>query len=407
LGGRAVIRGHGRQYYRLGPSDLVPDDGLSPPWPLKPGELDPWYALVERRIGLAGRRDNLPCLPDSVLSTVLEPSPAEAALQRSITAHWPGARPVLGRFAAPFDALEAAGQTGRLSIRSGAIVREIEVDRSGRVRGVIWIDQRTRSEQRSQAPLVFLCASALESTRLLLLSRSPIGPGGLGARSGILGRFLMDHICVAMRGKVPVPFESGRCLYLPRFDARHLPAPGPARGFGVQVMQFPADDGSSDFVAVSFGEMLPRSENRVTLDLTRRDTWGIPVLHIDCRYDDTELKRAQQQVLALRDLAEVAGVTVTDLNEAPAPPGTAIHECGTARMGNDPANSVLDPHNECWEARGLYVTDAASFPSEGTQNPMLTILALTARACDHAFGLPVQPGLPKPSVSLVLKDCQV
>jgi len=387
LGGRWLIPGHGRQYYRLGPDDLAPRDGLSAPWPLQASELDPWYAAVERRLGLSGRHDNLPWLPDGELKIVLEPTPGEAALQRSISARWHGARPVLGRFAAPIDALEAAARTGRLSIRSGAIAREIEVDGSDRVRGVVWIDQRSRTEQRACAPLVFLCASALESTRLLLLSRSARNPNGLGAKSGILGRYLMDHVMVRAAGErstlspEPAP-EAGRLIYLPRFDARDLPVPGPGRGFGVQISPISASGG---WLTVSFGEMLPRPENRVTLDPRRRDAWGIPALHIDCGYDQAELLRAREQASALRELAEVAGVALTQIDEAPKPPGSACHECGTARMGSDPANSVLDPHNECWEARGLYVTDGACFPSQGTQNPILTILALTARACDHAL----------------------
>jgi len=390
LGGRWSIPGHGRQYYRLGPNDLAPPDGLSSPWPLQVGEIDPWYASVERRLGLSGRRDNLPWLPDSELGIVLEPTPAEAALQRSISARWPGARPIMGRFAPPLDALECAARTGRLFIRSGAIAREIEVDGSGRVRGVVWIDQRSRTEERACAPLVFLCASALESTRLLLLSRSARSPNGLGATSGVLGRHLMDHVLVRAAGERPTllpepPLEAGRGLYLPRFGARDLPEPGPGRGFGVQVRQIPASGGRSQFSVASFGEMLPRPENRVTLDPKRRDAWGIPVLHIDCSYGQAELFRAREQASALRELAEVAGVALTQIDEAPGPPGTACHECGTARMGTDPANSVLDPHNECWEARGLYVTDGACFPSQGTQNPTLTILALTARACDHAI----------------------
>jgi choline dehydrogenase-like flavoprotein len=131
--------------------------------------------------------------------------------------------------------------------------------------------------------------------------------------------------------------------------------------------------------------MLPRPENRVTLDREQRDVWGIPVLRIDCTHGDKELVRAREQIAALRQLAEVAGVTLTRISEAPAPPGSAAHETGTARMGSDPAKSVLDPHNQCWEAKGLYVTDGACFPSQGTQNPTLTILALTARACDHAL----------------------
>src|SRR5262249_32126036 len=127
LGGRMTIPGHGRQYYRMGPDDFAPADGLSPPWPLSPGALDTWYASVDRALGLAGTRDNVPWLPDSELSSVLQPTPAEAALQQSIVARWPGARPVLGRYAAPLNALGAAAQTGRLMIRSDAIVRKLEV----------------------------------------------------------------------------------------------------------------------------------------------------------------------------------------------------------------------------------------------------------------------------------------
>ncbi len=390
LGGRMVVPGHGRQYYRMGPDDLAPADGLSPPWPLRTGELAPWYAVVERRLGLAGACDGLPWLPDSELTCVLEPTPAEAELQRAIAARWPGARPVLGRFAPPIDALEAAARTGRLLIRQGAIVRKIEVDRSGRLRGVVWLDERNCTEERACAPLVFLCASALESTRLLLLSRSPRSPDGLGAASGVLGRYLMDHVKLEAEGvgppllAGPTP-EQGRCLYLPRFDARELPAPGPGRGFGVQLGQWPASEERSHFSASSYAEMLPRPENRVTLDPKRRDAWGIPVPRIDCSHGRAELVRAREQTAALQALAEVAGVTLTRIDQAPALPGSAIHECGTARMGSDPASSVLDPHNQCWEAQGLYVTDGACFPSQGTQNPTLTILALTARACDHAI----------------------
>jgi choline dehydrogenase-like flavoprotein len=134
IGGRMVIPGHGCQYYRLGPDDF------GPTWPMQYGELEPWYALVERRIGLMGARDNVGWLPDSEISKALYPTPAEAAFQRSVSRRWPGARPVIGRIAPHFDALEVAARTGRLLIRTGAIVREIEVDESGRVRGATWID---------------------------------------------------------------------------------------------------------------------------------------------------------------------------------------------------------------------------------------------------------------------------
>ena len=393
LGGRMEIPGHGRQYYRLGPTDFAPSDGLSVPWPLKPGELDPWYSFVERRLNLAGMYDELPWIPDSDLSRVLDPTPSELELKRAINSRWPSAQPLLSRYAPPPAPLEAAARTGRLLCCQNAIVRQIEVDDFGHVRGVVWVDQEDGTEQRALAPLIFLCASALESTRLLLLSRSRRCPDGLGASSGVLGRFLMDHVVLKAEGVGPGLLskcavqdqEEGRCLYLPRFDARDLPEPKPGRGFGIQLYQSQVGRGQTYFVAVSFGEMLPRRENRVMLDVQRRDAWGIPVLRIECAHNELELARAADQATALQALAEIAGVTLSNIDAAPEPPGIAVHECGTARMGSDPANSVLDPHNQCWEAQGLYVTDGSCFASQGNQNPTLTILAITARACDHAL----------------------
>jgi choline dehydrogenase-like flavoprotein len=390
IGGRLIVPGHGRQYYRLAPDDFAPADGLSPPWPLQAADLDLWYAAVERRLSLAGRNDDVSWLPNSELATVLEPTPDEVALQWAIRARWPAAQPVLGRFAAPPDTLEAAALTRRLLVRSGAIAREIEVDKSGRVSGIVWVDRESHSEHRAQASLVFVCASALESTRLLLLSRSARCPDGLGASSGVLGRNLMDHVWCNGVGDGPPPLQNttspdqGRCLYLPRFDARDFRVPFD-RGFGIQLYQSPISPERSYFIAASFGEMLPRPENRVTLDSERRDAWSIPVLRIDCAHSGAELMRGREQIAAIRALAEAMGATLTSLDDLPAPPGAAMHECGTARMGSNPDDSVLDSHNQCWDAKGLYVTDGACFPSQGAQNPTLTILALTARACDRAL----------------------
>jgi choline dehydrogenase-like flavoprotein len=351
--------------------------------------LDPWYSLVEQRLKLNGARDGVPWQPDSDLSNEIEPTLNELALMRAIATRWPGARPMHTRFAPPLDALEEAALTGRLRCREGAIVKQIDVDQGDRVRGVTYIDQQSGTEVRARAPLVFLCASSLESTRILLLSRSSKSPEGLGSESGALGRNLMDHVVITGWGGGPPltpgpALDDGRAIYLPRFDARDDLRPSPGRGFGVQLYQFAGGHGRSHFTAVSFGEMLPRPENCVTLHPTRRDIWGIPILNIDCRYGPEELALAREQAAAIRDIAAAAGVKLNRINERPAPPGSAIHECGTARMGSDPATSVVDSNNQCWQARGLYVTDGSCFPSQGSQNPTLTILALTARACHHA-----------------------
>jgi choline dehydrogenase-like flavoprotein len=397
LGGRLAIPGHGRQYYRLGPADLHPIDGLSPAWPLEPGELDPWYAAVERRIGLAGGREGNVFVPDSDLARELERTPDEVELINALVARWPHVRPILGRFGVPPPFLDHAARTGRLMVRTGAIVKRLDVDATGRISGVTWIDVQSRTEVRACAPLVFLGASALESTRLLLLSRSSRHPQGLGGASGVLGRNLMDHIRVQVTGagpslKSPSPGEPGRCVYLPRFDTRSS-GDAAGRGFGVQVYHSPGPEGRSSFSASAYGEMLPRLENRVTLDESRRDAWGIPVLRIDCVHGEADEQRGRDQIAALEELAGTIGVELTRVDAEPAPPGSANHECGTARMGADPDSSVFDPHSECWDARGLYLTDGACFPSQGIQNPTLTMLALTARACHHAIqgGAAVHP----------------
>ena len=152
----------------------------------------------------------------------------------------------------------------------------------------------------------------------------------------------------------------------------------------MQVYQGPTNNGRSRFLAACYAEMGPRAENRVMLDPKQRDAWGIPVLHIDCSHGHEEKAQARRQIAALRALVDAAGVTLTQISAEPPPPGSSNHECGTGRMGRDPTNSVLDAHNECWEARGLFVTDGACLPSQGAQNPTLTLLALTARACDYA-----------------------
>jgi choline dehydrogenase-like flavoprotein len=390
LGGRVAVPGHGRQYYRFAPDDFRPRDGQSPRWPLQVGELDKWYDLVERRLGLSGMNDGHPWLPDSVLSRILVPTQTEEVIRKKIIGRWPNVRPILSRHAPPLQSLEIAARTGRLRCRQGAVAKAIRVDDAGKVCGVAWIDHASGREHVSYAPLVFLCASALESTRLLMLSPAPKCPGGLGGKSGVLGRYLMDHVVVGaesapVRTFAEAETEGGRCIHLPRFDARGSTVPLPSRGFSVQLYPCATTGDRSYLIAVTFAEMLPRHENRISLDRSIKDAWGIPVLRIECSHGEVELARAREQKLAIRELFDLAGAKLARIDDAPVPPGSAVHECGTARMGTDPVNSVLDPNNQCWDARGLYVTDGACFPSQGTQNPTLTILALTARACAHAL----------------------
>jgi choline dehydrogenase-like flavoprotein len=285
--------------------------------------------------------------------------------------------------------LSEAAATGRLLCRQGAAVRHIELDSKSRASGVVFYDHRSRAYKRANASLVFVAASTLESTRILLSSQSSRNPCGIGARSGALGHFLMDHVSVKVEGVGPPLRTStdsenfGQCIYLPRFDLRNDYGSRASRGFGVRVYRLPNTFGSSYFTAVADSEMLPRASNRVMLSKLK-DAWGLPTLRIEAAYGDEEIKNAREQGAALEELAALARARLRAPAGDPGAPGSAIHECGTARMGDDPSNSVLDPFNEAWEAPGLYVTDGAAFPSEGIQNPTLTIMALTARACDHA-----------------------
>ena len=390
IGGRMIVPGHGRQYYRLSPGDYGPNERSGAAWPFQASELDPWYDLVEERLGLVGAYDGCPNLPDSQLRQVRKPDQAEQELMQSVHERWPSSHPVVGRSAPPLASIDKAASTGNLSCRRGAIVKNVTVDANGCVTGVSWVDRRSRRTQTAHAPVVFLCASSLETTRILMLSRSPKTEQHLGADSGVLGRYLMDHLCIGAEGigpglpDEPVSAEDGRCVFLPRFDLREGATSIETGKFGIQLYRWSTGRGSSYFNAVSFGEMLPHKQNRVVLSPSKTDAWGIPVLKISCRHGPGDMATAQQQTAALSDIADVLKIKLHRLDDELPPPGTAVHECGTARMGTAADNSVLDPDNQAWDAKGLYVTDGAAFPTQGAQNPTLTILALTARACAHA-----------------------
>lgn len=391
VGGRMIVPGHGRQYYRLSDDELQPGDDLSAPWPFSSDEISPWYTFVEQKLNLTGSKDGLACLPDSHISVPIAANASEQELQDKLQARWPNAKSVLGRYSAPLSQADLTGDGSPVSYQRGAIAKRLVCNDKGEISGVEWHDARTGRTCEATAGTVFVCASAFESVRLLMLSATEQAPDGLGGSSGVLGRYIMDHVLVRAEGEggplpgEPVDMEDGRCVYLPRFDQRDPGSEGVKRGFGVQVYRASGRPGQSYFTVVSFGEMLPRAENRITLSETETDAWGIPVPEIHCVHGPHEKSLAEAQRDAVCDLAEQVGATLHQVDETAATPGTAAHECGGARMGVDPDSSVLDPYNQCWGTKGLYVTDGSAFPSQGAQNPTLTIMALTARACDHAI----------------------
>jgi choline dehydrogenase-like flavoprotein len=386
VGGRMVVPGHGRQYYRFGATDVGPKTDGASPWPFGIEELEPWYQAVEQRLGLAGAQEGIGYIPDSVIARPIAPNASEEVVLATLGKKWPTAAKMLSRYAPPVDFAGIAEATGRLTLRTRASAQRILAGADGRASGVEWLDPMTGERESAEAPLVFLCASALESTRILLNSANP--SGALADQLPALGRYLTDHVMLKAEGiSPPLPMtdaaEPGRCVYLPRFDLREGGDPE-SRGYGVQLYATVNPAGAWT-TAVAFGEMAPSPGNRVTLAKGRTGKWGAPVLHIDMQWREPEKTLAASMGRALDELFEAIGAKVLVRPAGPANPGTSVHECGGARLGADAQTSVLDPHNQCWAIPGLYVTDGAALPSQGIQNPTLTIMALTARACAHAM----------------------
>jgi choline dehydrogenase-like flavoprotein len=310
--------------------------------------------------------------------------------------------------------LPAARATGRLTLRPHSIVREVTYDAArARAGAVRVIDARTREEHEFRARVVFLCASALESVRILLNSKSKSFPDGMANGSGALGLGIMDHIKWGGASGVIPGWEDRQTIgnrpngiLVPRF--RNLDVAAPEPGF-VRGYQFQGGAGRSgwhdrareaglgaDFKEKltrlgpwrmslgGFGEMLARDENRVELHPTQRDAWGIPTLHVSAAWGENELALHRDMSTSAAEILEAVGAKEIERRTERSVPGNTNHEMGGARMGRDPRTSVLNGWNQAHEVPNLFVTDGACMTSSACQNPSLTYMALTARAADHA-----------------------
>jgi choline dehydrogenase-like flavoprotein len=442
VGGRSLL--WGRQSYRLSDIDFEANarEGIAVDWPIRYADLAPWYDHVERFAGISGSREGLPQLPDGRFQPAMPLNCGEERVAGRLARHFDGRRriipgraanltaPLPGRGACqyrnacwlgcPFGAyfstqsstLPAAMATGRLTLRPFAIVTEVVYDRDrGRATGVRVIDAVTDEAIEYEARLVFLCASALNSTWILMRSATDVWPDGLGSSSGQLGRNLMDHhFRVGASGRIDGLADRttyGRRpngFYIPRY--RNLNGDGRdyLRGFGYQgsasregwaravaelgvggafkdAMSLP---GEWTIGATAFGEMLPDPSNRVTLDTARTDRWGLPVLAIDCGIGENERLMRIDMMNDMAETLEAAGVRDVRTFDNEYFPGMGIHEMGTARMGRDARSSVLNGHNQVWDCPNVFVTDGACMTSAACQNPSLTYMALTARAAAFA-----------------------
>ena len=422
-------------------------DGHGSDWPIRYADVKPWYEHVERFVGISGSAEGLPQLPDSIFQPPMEMTCVEKHAKQGIEAAFPDRRLIIGRaahltdptpeqlalgrgscqfrnqcergcsFGAYFSSvsatLPAADATGNLTLLTDTHVERVLHDpASGRATGVRVVNRKTRARQEIGARVIFLCASTIGTLQVLLNSTSEEHPGGLGNSSGVLGRYVMDHHHrIGARGRVP-GFEdryyAGRRpngIYLVRYanldnrtDGEYLRGfafqGGSERSswtralgggeFGEGLKTQLRKPGPWYFTLQGFGEQLPSADNRVTLHESKTDAFGIPQVHVDVRWGENE---AKMRAAIKRDaiaMLEAAGATDIEGFEGEAIPGRCIHEMGGARMGNDPATSVLNKWNRMHDVPNVFATDGSAFASIACQNPSLTFMALTARAVDYA-----------------------
>ena len=450
FGGKSIV--WGRQSYRWSDLDFKANerDGHGIPWPVDYADIAPWYSYVERFMGVAGEARGLKQLPDSefigqVPLNVVEEQfkqKVEAQLGRAVTVgrtmNLMEDRPEQGRARCQFRAqcgngcsfgaapsvqattLPAARNTGNLTERPNATVAELVYDAaSQRVTGVRVIDTVTKQKTMYRSRIVFLCASCLGTTHILLNSLSEAMPRGLGNTHDIVGRHVMDHMFgVGATGTMPEYtdlMEYGRrpsSMYIPRFrnieaepdeDADFIrgynfqtwsggrSGPQDYSGFGAKLKEQLRTPGAWRIPLHGFGEVLPYHDNRAFLDKSRVDDLGLPLMRFDVTWRENERKMAKEISAEAVRMLKVAGCVDIEVRPEMAIPGTGIHEMGTARMGNDPALSVVNRWNQMHSAENVFITDGSFMTSAGTVNPTMTYMAFTARAAGHAAEL-VQSG---------------
>jgi choline dehydrogenase-like flavoprotein len=386
-------------------------DGIGPCWPIRHADLAPFYEKVERFLRVSGAADGLSQLPDGVF---LPPAPfttAERAFKAIVQARWPDRRVINCRGISP-DGGETAGSdarwatksalhrllpaalaTGRVAVRADSVVSHLSVDPdTALVSGAVCLDQLTKDPFEVRARIVVLCASTIESVRLLLNSRSRQHPAGIGNSSGLLGLGLIDHLAVRVSGTLPAgrsstspaPLGGPHAISIPRFRNLDKADRRPfVRGYGIWGgldRQTPLDPSSAEppWLLTALLEVLPRDENRIEIDDGLRDAWGIKSVRLRLSYGENEWRMAEDADAALLEMAAAGGLTISQRSTSG--PGAYVHELGGARMGSDPRTSVLSPFNQCWDAKNLFVVDGSSFPTAGWQNPTLTMMALSVRA---------------------------
>ncbi|MEN9950936.1 MAG: hypothetical protein RLY85_1688 [Bacteroidota bacterium] len=444
VGGRSLT--WGRQCLRLSNEDFEANlrDGIGVDWPVRYPEIAPWYDYVEKFIGVSGNREGNSIIPDGIFLPPMDMNCAELVFKERLQKKHPDRLVTIGRVAnltrgwdkrgpcqyrnrcnrgCPFGGyfssnaatLPAAFQTGNLTLRPDAIAARIIMDKEGqKAIGVEIIDALTGKTETYYAKLVFLNASALASAALLLNSSDRVHPAGLGNSSGELGHNLMDHFTgtgaeAELEGYTD-QYYSGRRpvgIYMPRYRnvSGQMGNLGFIRGYGLQgngkrmdwkenaaqLKGFGADfkekmlkPGKWKLWLGAWGETLPYHSNRITLHPDIKDKWGLPLVSINMEYHENEKAMQKDMEESIREMLEQTGFTKINGYAGFQPPGSAVHEMGTARMGSDPKTSVLNKFNQMHDVPNIFITDGSFMASSATANPSLTYMAFTVRAVDYA-----------------------
>jgi choline dehydrogenase-like flavoprotein len=447
LGGKSILWGGGA--YRWSDLDFRANaaDGHGVDWPIRYVDLEKWYSYVERFIGVSGRLEDYPGLEDGELLPPMAFTEVERAFREAVRANFDDRILTIGRtavitenhlgrtayksfpantpvfltnalFSSRSSTLPAAQRTGNLTMRPNAIVERLPYDeRSRRVVGVQLLDEKSGRREFVGAKLVFLCASTIATTQILLQSQCAAFPNGLANSSGVLGHYLMDHfgLVCATGLRADIPFQGHRNHNINRPTIAHIPrfrnvegrkANGFVRGYGFIGWEGPVENScgqggmtcaeeetvelrnASAFTLMGFGECLPYADNCVKLDQRNTDRFGQPLVKINFSFGTNEKTMAEDMAEEAFHMLSVGGfAAVRKFAVNLSTGGDTIHEMGTARMGHDPSRSVLNGKNQCHDIANLFVTDGACMTSSSNVHPSLTYMALTARACEYAASL--------------------
>jgi len=446
LGGRSIM--WGRASFRLSDYDFSANlkDGYGVDWPIRYGDLAPWYDHVEEFAGVSGSHEGLAQLPDGKFLPPMAMSDCEADFRDKVSAAFPERKVIVGRtanlskalpqhaelgraqcqmrsfcsrgcslgayFCSLSSTLPAARRTGNLVTATDTIAHSLIYDsKTGRVTGVQAMDAKTGIGRKYGARVIFLCASTIPTTMILLNSATDAWPSGLANSSGMVGRNFMDHVggvsATAIYPGLDDRYYRGRKptgIYIPQY--RNIDTREPYhRGFAFQGVAWRSTWERGRFSNIGIGEaakdilrkpgpwmlslgarleMLPNSENRVSRHSTRRDKWGMAIPHIVWQPGQNELQLMEAAKADAKEMMEAAGARIVSLVGSADTLEGSVHEMGTARMGRNPKDSVLNQYNQAHDVPNLFITDGSAMTSTGTQNPSLTYMALSARAAHYA-----------------------